>query len=158
MLRVGCAVRLGLVPDGEGGAFVVWEDQRNGSFDQIYAQRVGAGGAGWPSGGIPVSSSSSRSGTIDFGNGEGDSVAASSVASDAAGGFIVAWTDYRDGSGFGAGNIFAQRIGGDGTRAPGWDEQGVAVAPPPASSGTRGSSRTVKAVPSSCGRTSATAG
>ena len=117
----------GLVPDGEGGAFVVWEDQRNGSFDQIYAQRVGAGGAGWPSGGIPVSSSSSRSGTIDFGNGEGDSVAASSVASDAAGGFIVAWTDYRDGSGFGAGNIFAQRIGGDGTRAPGWDEQGVAV-------------------------------
>ncbi|TMQ59856.1 MAG: hypothetical protein E6K72_01310, partial [Candidatus Eisenbacteria bacterium] len=44
----------GIVPDGAGGAIIVWRDGRNGSFEQIFAQRVthdGALAAGWPVGG-----------------------------------------------------------------------------------------------------------
>jgi hypothetical protein len=33
-----------IVSDGEGGAFVAWNDQRSGNYD-IYAQRVGSNGA-----------------------------------------------------------------------------------------------------------------
>src|SRR5207244_4584804 len=47
----------GIVSDATGGAIVVWLDSRNGSFEQVYAQRVSAGGVvapGWPADGKPV--------------------------------------------------------------------------------------------------------
>lgn len=50
----GAAGRPIPVPDGAGGALVVWLDTRNGGYGQIYAQRVSAGGviaAGWPADG-----------------------------------------------------------------------------------------------------------
>ena len=46
---------------------------------------------------------------------------------DGEGGVVVAWTDYRDSSGTGPGDIYAQRIRGDATFAAGWSKSGVAV-------------------------------
>ena len=99
------------LPDGGGGALVVWVDTRSGESD-IYAQRLTASGgvsAGWPADGVPVC----------LARGFQDHVA---VAPDAEGGVIVVWQDYRVGS---HGSIFAQRVTSTGTVA--WQADGVAV-------------------------------
>src|SRR5262249_26034733 len=77
-----------IVPDGQGGALVVWEDGRfiPGTGPDIYAQRTLADGSlppGWPSNGVPVTRAP---GTQDF----------AVIASDFAGGAYVAWRDWRD--------------------------------------------------------------
>src|SRR5207249_11853038 len=59
----------GIVPDGSGGAIVVWQDSRNGSFEEVYAQRVSAAGAiapGWPADGKPVCSLPSAPGLTRY--------------------------------------------------------------------------------------------
>jgi hypothetical protein len=66
------------VPDGQGGAFIVWEDARSGT-PQIYAQRIDAAGIKqWSTQGVLVSSGSySQSKPVAVGDGVG--------------GVIVAW-------------------------------------------------------------------
>ena len=45
-----------ITSDGAGGAIVTWHDYRNGTDDDIYAQRVSpAGAALWTYNGVPVS-------------------------------------------------------------------------------------------------------
>lgn len=51
------------------------------------------------------------------------------AAPDGIGGAIVMWTDYRSGS---DGDVFAQRVQGDGELRPGWPTDGLAIATGPA--------------------------
>jgi hypothetical protein len=90
------------VPDGTGGAVVIWQDLRiagapedEGVLD-IYAQRVGASGtvdAGWPVNGLAVCTAPSDQ-------------ANSVLIADHEGGVIALWEDYRKGPS----DPYAQRI------------------------------------------------
>lgn len=71
------------MPDGAGGAFVVWRDDRNGGID-LYAQRIDADGLpAWTLNGVPVSTAP-------------DTQLAVVAAPDGAGGLVLGWTDGRD--------------------------------------------------------------
>ena len=85
-----------VVVNGNQGCVVAWQDLRNAAnaYD-IYAQRVTAGGtlaAGWANNGIAVC------------NAHGDQ-RAPVLASDGAGGALVAWQDFRV-----DGDVYAQRV------------------------------------------------
>jgi hypothetical protein len=102
-----------ICPDGAGGAFVAWEDQRAGA--RIFLTHVdgfGAIAAGWPTNGAGVSSVPSSD--------EFDHV----LMPDGAGGVCVAWSDGRDPAGSRA---YVKRLNGDGTVAPGWPTDGLLV-------------------------------
>ena len=94
------------VSDGAGGALVAWQDLRNGVDENIYAQHVLAGGViapGWSPNGDSLCVAS------------GDQTTPT-IASDGAGGAIVAWNDHR-----GADlDIYAQHINGAGAIVAGW--------------------------------------
>jgi hypothetical protein len=88
-----------LIPDGTGGAFIVWEDYRNGSGADIYAQRINADGAVlWVANGIPICTATA------------DQVYPA-IAPDGAGGAIIVWQDARSG---GNDDIYAQRVNAAG--------------------------------------------
>ncbi len=100
-----------MVPDGLGGAIIVWEDMRNGFESDIYAQRVAADGSVmWQTDGVAVCLAAGSQQRLQ-------------VAPDGLGGVIVAWEDPRSPSE--APDIYAQRI--DGTGAPLWTADGAAV-------------------------------
>lgn len=107
-----------LISDGAGGAYVLWDDERDyavSSFS-IYMQRVTADGqiaAGWPRDGLPVCRA------------DGDSYPFR-IVPDGAGGAIVLWNDFRPSSTANSQNgaIYALRVLPEGTRAPGWNEDG----------------------------------
>ncbi len=102
-----------VVPDGAGGVIATWLDFRSGSFD-IYAQRVNAAGVPqWTADGLAVCTAT-------------DEQLMPSIASDGAGGAIVAWPDYRDGTRM---DIYAQRVSAAGV--PQWAENGVALCSAP---------------------------
>jgi len=74
----------GMVPDGLGGAIIIWQDMRSNCYD-VYAQRIDASGAVlWSANGIPICAA------------EGDQMNVRAVP-DGAGGAIVAWEDWRSG-------------------------------------------------------------
>ena len=99
------------VSDGAGGALIVWEDYRAGSFD-VYGQRLSAGaGQYWPDNGLghPIST------------GSGDQTRPY-ICSDGTGGAIVTWADTRNGES----DIYVQRI--DASHELVWgDSQGLAL-------------------------------
>jgi len=98
-----------LVGDGSGGAIVCWDDPRNGSYD-VYSQRVDASGTvQWTVNGVSLCSAA------------GDQVRPV-IASDGAGGAVVAWNDYRAGA---SSDIYAQRINASGSVQ--WTVNGVVV-------------------------------
>lgn len=100
-----------LVSDGLGGAIIAWQDLRNGSDYDIYAQRVNASGAvQWTANGIAV--------CMATGNQEYPK-----IVSDGANGAIMTWTDDRNG----ASDIYAQRVNASGSRVWNPDGEGVAV-------------------------------
>jgi hypothetical protein len=73
------------LPDGVGGAFIVWEDYRSGNAD-VYAQHLDAGGNPlWGANGALV---------VSQANGQESPV----LAKDGSGGIIVAWQDSRSGT------------------------------------------------------------
>ena len=97
-----------ILADGGGGAFVAWHDSRDGIYD-IYAQRILADGtAQWTSGGAAICNA------VSFQHYPG-------IASDGAGGAILAWHDNRGGST----DVYAQRVSPDGT--PQWTANGVSL-------------------------------
>jgi len=103
-----------LVPDGSGGAIVAWQDGRGGANYDIYAHHLRSTGTvdpGWPADGRAVCDTVSDQLTP-------------TIASDGAGGAIVAWEDYRSGAGA---DIFAQRVRASGVLDPGWARQGAAL-------------------------------
>ncbi|MEK7496450.1 MAG: hypothetical protein AAB657_00930, partial [Patescibacteria group bacterium] len=87
-----------IVSDGEGGAIIVWQDDRNGNNYDIYAQRVDVNGnALWQNNGIVVSS-------VPQWQSEPNMV------SDGSGGAIIVWQDNRNGNS----DIYAQRVDASG--------------------------------------------
>ena len=99
--------------DGQGGAFVAWEDQRApATGGDIYAQRINAAGALlWDSAGVPVCVFSRRQ-------------LNPTLVSDDAGGVIITWQDNR--GAFGTyDDAYAQRLNGNGV--PLWQANGVAI-------------------------------
>jgi hypothetical protein len=100
----------GAVPDGSGGAIVVWVDYRNSVDGDIYAQRVdAAGGTLWLFNGIVV---------CDFTGLQRDL----QIVSDGSGGAIIAWEDFRSGSSL---DVYTQRVNASGVVQ--WTADGVAV-------------------------------
>lgn len=102
------------VSDGFGGVIVTWKDFRNGNFD-VYASRVMPNGLpdpAWPAEGLAVCTSP-------------DEQYPTAIASDGAGGAVIAWSDYRD-VGTQSVDVYAQHvtIGGSLT----WTPNGVPVA------------------------------
>lgn len=101
------------VSDGAGGAIVTWYDQRGGvgaTFNDVYAQRISAGGVvRWAADGVGICLATS-------------SQSEPAIAGDGAGGAIIVWVDYRSTV---RGDLYAQRIGPDGT--PLWTANGVPV-------------------------------
>lgn len=99
------------VSDGAGGVIAVWEDDR-GDMTDIYAQRIDASGKPkWTTNGIPICTAYLL---------QENPV----IASDGAGGAIIAWQDVRDAASY---NIYAQRV--DGAGAVQWTADGEAVSP-----------------------------
>ncbi len=95
--------------DGAGGAIVTWTDYRNGSNNDVYAQRVNASGAvQWTANGVAVSATTGEQ-------------RYSTIASDGGGGAIITWHDSRSGSY----HIYAQRVNASG--AAQWTANGVAI-------------------------------
>jgi hypothetical protein len=93
-----------VVSDGAGGAIVTWSESRGGASGyDIYAQRVNSSGASlWAANGANVCNvTSDQNGPV--------------MASDGAGGAIIAWTDYRGyvAPGYSV-QYFVQRIGPGG--------------------------------------------
>jgi hypothetical protein len=100
------------IPDGSGGAIVVWQDARGGSASvaDIYAQRVNLNGtAQWTPDGV--------AGCV-----AADQQSLPVLTSDGAGGAIIAWSDRRSGA---TKDIYARRINSAGTLQ--WTADGVAV-------------------------------
>ncbi len=109
-------VAASMIRDGLGGGIVVWVDNRMEEGD-LYAQHFAAADSlwpGWSTDGVPVC----------VARGSQYGVA---LASDGAGGVIVAWTDFRSGA---SGDIFAQRLTSAGE--PAWGVDGVPVCDHPA--------------------------
>jgi hypothetical protein len=97
-----------ITTDGAGGAIVVWEDERNGTDADIYAQRIDRDGmVRWTIDGIAICK-------------ELEDQTAPSVMSDGAGGAIIAWLDKRNGS-----SIFAQRVNSVGEIQ--WEYNGTVI-------------------------------
>ncbi|MCU0638394.1 MAG: T9SS type A sorting domain-containing protein [Candidatus Krumholzibacteria bacterium] len=98
-----------LIPDGAGGAIISWDDFRGGSNFDIYAQRMnGSGTPLWTANGVAICA---RAGTQMF----------PALATDGAGGAIVAWFDSR----LGYYDIYAQSVNASG--AVQWTVNGIAV-------------------------------
>jgi len=102
-----------LVSDGAGGAIISWEDWRNYSQSDIYAQRISSGGSTiWSYNGIPICTESNLAHQYN-----------TKIISDGAGGAIICWQDNRS---FSSGlNIYTQKVNATGSVQWTWD--GVAV-------------------------------
>jgi hypothetical protein len=95
-----------LVADGSGGAFVVWEDHREGMA--LFAQRISAEGEpSWQENGVPVCTDLPEVSPRFH------------AVFDGKGGVIVAWIA-------GAGNLYAQTLDAYGQRL--WAKEGLLVA------------------------------
>jgi len=99
-----------IIADGAGGAIIAWHDYRDESgTPYIYAQRINAAGnILWERDGVNVS-------------GKTFYQKYPTLASDGAGGAIIAWQGWRDGKG----NIYGQRIGADGQLM--WQKYGLPI-------------------------------
>ncbi len=96
-----------MIPDGAGGAFIAWEDQRNGMED-VFVQKIDASGAAlWTSNGVAVCTAA-------------DGQVWPQLCPDGAGGAIVGWIDYRGGVFW---DLYIQRVSASG--AVQWAANGV---------------------------------
>jgi hypothetical protein len=102
-----------ITPDGSGGMWVVWLDQRLGlDGDLRYSHVLGNGAlaAGFTSDGTPLCSAAGAQGET-------------ALAGDGAGGFFAVWRDDRSGNA----DIYAQHILASGAVAAGWVANGRAL-------------------------------
>jgi hypothetical protein len=105
---------LQIAPDGAGGVFASWEDERSGSGANLYMQRVDATGrrlSGWPSDGRALSTAAGFQ-------------VASSIATDGAGGVYGVWQDFREGQS----HVYGQYLTPGGGVGPGWPAAGLRLA------------------------------
>ena len=116
----GSQARPVVSPDSLGGAIVSWAEYRGGSYG-VYAQRIaGDGTIRWTADGVALRTAASST-----------YQPAVRIASDGAGGAIVAWEDSRGGTH--AYDIYAQRVSGDG--AVQWTAGGVGLCTAPGAQG-----------------------
>ena len=102
-----------IVSDGSGGAIIAWQDSRGSDFN-IYVQRINMEGvAMWLPNGVPMCTAT------------GDQLAPQ-IVSDGAGGAIVVWYDFRNGT---DNNIYARRVNNVGALQ--WAADGAAVCSAP---------------------------
>lgn len=90
--------------DDTGGAFIAWLDQRNGTDDDIYLNRIDSAGIlppAWPAEGLPVCTATGNQGPV-------------AICGDGTGGAILVWRDARSGNTF-APDIYASHVGGNAT-------------------------------------------
>ena len=100
-----------MVMDGSGGVIICWEDKRNPTGWDIYAQRLNSSGQPqWLNNGVAVA-------TVVF---DQDTIA---MVSDGIGGAIMTWQDYRSNNGFA--DIYAQRVNNSGAML--WTANGVNI-------------------------------
>ena len=115
----------GVVPDGEGGALVFWQDSRQAGREQVFAQRLTGSGtlaAGWPADGLPICGYATDAG-LTRSSASFRTQRYSLVAADGAGGAFVAWRDLRSDGG----DVYLQHVLPDGSPAAGWTANGVPV-------------------------------
>ncbi|MCZ7556419.1 MAG: choice-of-anchor D domain-containing protein [Bacteroidia bacterium] len=100
--RAGSHATPFVIPDGNGGIIVSWEDQTTSIIESdIFAQRISSAGALlWSNAGVAVGTAG-RMQTYPW------------MCSDGAGGAIIAWEDYR--LSFSNPDIYASRILADGS-------------------------------------------
>jgi hypothetical protein len=120
--KLGGAALYKLEPDGSGGVFAVVATGNGGYTAAVqHVLSSGSFAPGWPD-------------TVLYLNNANSSQDVNDGVSDGAGGIIVTWADSRevvtDPNGYN-GNIYAQRILGNGTRAAGWPAGGLAVCTEP---------------------------
>jgi len=95
--------------DGAGGAIIVWEDWRGVQHD-IYGQRINSvGNIIWTANGTPICTKAYNQDKPQ-------------ICSDNAGGAIITWRDFRNGTNF---DIYAQRISSTGIVQ--WTPNGTAI-------------------------------
>lgn len=100
-----------IIPDGTGGAIIAWQDRRNGTDFDVYAQRINGNGVSqWTANGVLLS-------------GAPDNQLAPHLVTDEVNGAIVVWEDRRNGTDY---DIYAQRIDGSGSVQ--WLANGQAIA------------------------------
>ncbi|MFX1500031.1 MAG: hypothetical protein ACFFDH_03600 [Promethearchaeota archaeon] len=97
-----------IIPDGFGGAIIVWLDTRDGLSDyDIYAQRIDSNGiTQWNNNGTLICNANGDQWDVQ-------------ICSDGNGGAIITWFDPRSSNG----DIYAQRIASNGTVL--WDLNGT---------------------------------
>jgi len=103
---------LQIISDGLGGAIIAWLDRRS-EIGDIYAQRIDGNGSihtGWSVNGAPICTDASAQ-------------MYPQMTSDASGGAVIIWTDYRNGNY----DFYAQRIDADGSIHSGWTADGEPV-------------------------------
>jgi hypothetical protein len=99
-----------IVSDGAGGAVIAWQDNRNGSNYNIFAQRLnGSGAVQWAANGVPICSAA------------GDQTFPV-ITTDGAAGAIMSWWDYRNADA----DLFAQRVNSAGVVQ--WNVDGTPIA------------------------------
>jgi hypothetical protein len=104
-----------LLPDGQGGVFLLWADTRDGAVSgyDAYLQRITADGLispGWPVNGLAVCTA------------PGNQLQEHMVL-DGAGGLVVLWTDDRDAA-TSSRDVYARRILVNGSFDPAWPSNG----------------------------------
>jgi hypothetical protein len=105
-----------IVPDGVGGAIIIWQDGRNGTYD-IYARRITATGiVQWGANGVALCTASGN-------QWHPAGISDGAVPGDSGSGAIVVWQDQRGGSS--NDDLYAQRILARGTVQ--WTANGVAL-------------------------------
>ncbi|MBT3268087.1 hypothetical protein HN371_13075 [Candidatus Poribacteria bacterium] len=109
---IGMQQTVSAIPDGAGGAYIAWTDQRE-LFDDLYAQRLLADASwAWPADGLPVSTERGRQRDARLAA-DGDSL-------------LVAWYDYRrESEDATPQDLYIQRFDKDG--APAMDVGGKPV-------------------------------
>lgn len=101
-----------VLPSGDGGALLAWQDTRNDEGD-IYVTRLTHSGTvapEWPAEGLPTCTASGVQ-------------TSPQACSDRSGGIVVAWSDSRSG----AYDIYAGRVTAAGALSPGWPTEGAVV-------------------------------
>jgi hypothetical protein len=100
----------GLISDGQGGAIITWNDERNGAYNaDVFAQKIDANGSlAWTSEDVAVA--------VQPGGQQRPQ-----VVSDGAGGAIIVWDDYRAATI----QVYAQHIDQDGNFD--WATNGIPI-------------------------------
>lgn len=107
-----------IVADGSGGAYIAWQDYRNGTQYDIYVQHINANG-------VMVTGTGSRW----VADGLGVCTAPNSqfypqLSQDGAGGVFIGWQDFRTGT---DNHIYAQHLTALGALVTGWPDGGSPV-------------------------------